>query len=374
VSMPGSDKTAIPPRDTRPQKATLMDIAQNVGVSTGTVDRALHNRKGVNPAVKEKIMAAARAMNYRPNRAARSLSIRSIKRIGLIFPREPAFFWDKIKLGFDTAAAELEELGMKLVPIRFPSLTEENEAETLEGLETLQRQEVSAIVIVPNNTPALQESIKRISRSGIPILTLSTDITDSRDRLLYLGPDNYRVGRMAAELIGKFLRGRGELLVLRQPVDTSAFQLRLSGFQELLSQEYPEIRIRTNYRYARRLQEHDKINLAEIINTQSLDGIYCLMSGTSLWEIAEIVERSPKTERPIVIGHELNERIIRLIERNIITAAICQHPVSQGYRMLKILYDYLFDRTEPPNQNCYARIDIVMRENCRNYDRWTELP
>jgi LacI family transcriptional regulator len=179
---------------------------------------------------------------------------------------------------------------------------------------------------------------------------------------------------MAGELIGKFLRGKGDLLVLSHPVDTSAFRQRLAGFQDVLTREYPGINICRNYRYTGELQSQDKIILTEIFATRPPDGIYCLMSGPSFWETAEIVQESTKRDRPVVIGHELNERIIELIENNIITAAICQHPVSQGYRLLKILYDYLFDRCEPSNTNLYARIDIVMKENCRNYDRWTELP
>jgi LacI family transcriptional regulator len=313
-------------------------------------------------------------MNYRPNRIARSLSTRTSKKIGLIYPKKPAFFWDKIKRGFDTAASELEEFRMEFIPIRFESLIGEHEAEILHGLDELQRQDVSAIVVVPYTTPALQRRIGAINRGGIPVLTFSTDVNDRDNRFLYLGPDNYRVGRMAAELIGKFLGGTGELLVLSQPLDTSAYRQRLAGFQDLLSCEYPGITIRTNYRYTGRLQRRDITNLTEIIVSAPVRGIYCLMSDASFWETAEIVHKTGRPGPPIVIGHELNEKIIRLIEQNAITAAICQHPVSQGYRTLKILYDYLFDKREPPQVDVYARIDIVMKENCRNYDRWTELP
>jgi LacI family transcriptional regulator len=87
MSVPG--RTAAARYVTSPKKATLIDIARSVGVSTGTVDRALNNSKGVNP--------AAKAVNYRLNRVARSLSIRTSKKIGLIYPKNLAFFWNKIK-------------------------------------------------------------------------------------------------------------------------------------------------------------------------------------------------------------------------------------------------------------------------------------
>ena len=43
---------------------TLQEIAQAAGVSTGTVDRVLHNRKGVSQKTKEKIQAIIEENGY----------------------------------------------------------------------------------------------------------------------------------------------------------------------------------------------------------------------------------------------------------------------------------------------------------------------
>ena len=42
-------------------------IAEICGVSQGTVDRALNDRKGINPKTKEKILSVAKEYGYRPN-------------------------------------------------------------------------------------------------------------------------------------------------------------------------------------------------------------------------------------------------------------------------------------------------------------------
>lgn len=56
----------------------LEDIAARVGVSRSEVSRVLNGRvregKGVGPATRERILAAAREMNYRPHRAAQNLA------------------------------------------------------------------------------------------------------------------------------------------------------------------------------------------------------------------------------------------------------------------------------------------------------------
>ncbi|MBQ8144600.1 MAG: helix-turn-helix domain-containing protein, partial [Butyricicoccus sp.] len=40
-------------------KVTIKQIADIAGVSRGTVDRALHNRDGVNPQIRDQILAIA---------------------------------------------------------------------------------------------------------------------------------------------------------------------------------------------------------------------------------------------------------------------------------------------------------------------------
>ena len=48
-------------------KITTTQLARICGVSQGTVDRALHNRDGINPNTRKRILEIAREYDYRPN-------------------------------------------------------------------------------------------------------------------------------------------------------------------------------------------------------------------------------------------------------------------------------------------------------------------
>ena len=48
-------------------KITTTQLARICGVSQGTVDRALHNRGGINPKTRERILEVAKEYDYRPN-------------------------------------------------------------------------------------------------------------------------------------------------------------------------------------------------------------------------------------------------------------------------------------------------------------------
>lgn len=63
----------------------IKQLAAKVGVSIGTVSRAVNNRYGVNPATRARVLAAARRHGYVPNPAARLLKEHPMSSVGLFF-------------------------------------------------------------------------------------------------------------------------------------------------------------------------------------------------------------------------------------------------------------------------------------------------
>jgi LacI family transcriptional regulator, galactose operon repressor len=59
----------------------IKDIARALGISTGTVDRALDAKPGVNPATRARVLSMAAELGYRPNLAARYLKSRKQLRV-----------------------------------------------------------------------------------------------------------------------------------------------------------------------------------------------------------------------------------------------------------------------------------------------------
>lgn len=56
-----------------PRRATSYDVAQRAGVSQSAVSRCFRDGASVSPATRAKVLGAARALNYAPNKIARSL-------------------------------------------------------------------------------------------------------------------------------------------------------------------------------------------------------------------------------------------------------------------------------------------------------------
>ena len=74
-------------------------------------------------------------------------------------------------------------------------------------------------------------------------------------------------------------------------------------------------------------------------------------------------------KKTVLIGHELSEEGIRLIENGIIDACISQNPYVQGYYSVKMLSEYLLDGIKPLYDRMYTRLDIIMKENVTCHER-----
>ena len=67
-----------------PGRATILDVAAAAGVSRQTVTRAMNGMEGISAATKERVLAAAEALAYRPSRFGRGLVLGGEQQLGLI--------------------------------------------------------------------------------------------------------------------------------------------------------------------------------------------------------------------------------------------------------------------------------------------------
>ena len=63
---------------------SIKDIAEECGVSTATVSKALNNRGDVNPQTRERVREAAKRLGYLPNSMARALKTKKTYNIGVL--------------------------------------------------------------------------------------------------------------------------------------------------------------------------------------------------------------------------------------------------------------------------------------------------
>ena len=77
---------ALRPGDARRGQLTLRDVSEASGVSEMTVSRVLRNRGDVSAKTRERVLEAARALGYVPNKIAGALASNRVNLVGVIIP------------------------------------------------------------------------------------------------------------------------------------------------------------------------------------------------------------------------------------------------------------------------------------------------
>jgi LacI family transcriptional regulator len=85
---------------------TIRDVARLANVSVATVSRALNGQQNVAQGVRTRVLEAARELRYVPHHAARSLSSRLTRTIGVVLPDLAGEFFSELMRGIDLVARE----------------------------------------------------------------------------------------------------------------------------------------------------------------------------------------------------------------------------------------------------------------------------
>jgi len=90
---------------------TIIDIALEANVSTGTVSRAINGEKGMSAETRERILSIARRLDYHPNLQARGLVAKQPNAIGIVIPQTADFalsnpYYTEILKGIEGKAKE----------------------------------------------------------------------------------------------------------------------------------------------------------------------------------------------------------------------------------------------------------------------------
>src|ERR1700755_1004380 len=95
--------------------ARIKESAIRAGVSTGTVDRVIHNRGRVAPDVQKRVLEILKEMSYEPNLIARALGSKKEYRIAALIPNpitDP--YWLGPKEGIEKAEAGVKQYGINI--------------------------------------------------------------------------------------------------------------------------------------------------------------------------------------------------------------------------------------------------------------------
>ena len=97
-------------------RVTITDVARAVGTSKKTISRVLNNDPNVSASMRERVLAAVAALNYRPLTSARSLAANRSFMVGLLYDNRSPSYIMEVQAGV-LAACEARHYSMMVQPL-----------------------------------------------------------------------------------------------------------------------------------------------------------------------------------------------------------------------------------------------------------------
>jgi LacI family transcriptional regulator len=346
----------ITTRHTARKRAGIHRIAELGNVSIGTVDRALKGRAGVNENTRKKILQIAKDLAYKPHPAARALAIRRAHlRIGVCIPEEIHFFYDQMRAGILDEAALVSGLGIELVHRPLPGLGKHEKKQ----IESLLSSGVNAMIITPGNPRVVAPLIDKAEASNVRAICITTDAPKS-SRSSLVGVDPEISGRLAAELMAKFLPRGSQVAVATGMLATEEHRLKVRGFRATFEREYAWGRVVAVLEAHESEKESYRKTCALISQWPSLSGIY-ITTVNCLPVCRALVERK-LAGKVCLVTTDLFQEMIPHLDAGTIAASIYQDPYLQGQLAVRRLVDHLINGT-PLRPAYYLNPGIVLRSN-----------
>jgi LacI family transcriptional regulator len=213
----------LPVQDTH-EMATIHDVAAEAGVSIATVSRVLNNTDYVSDEVRERVLAAAEKLHYRPNRVAQSLRSSRSQTIGVLVPQIDQPFFSKLTFAIQQALHKNDYYTLV-------ANTMEARQQEKQYLHMLLEQRVDGVLIVP--TGHSQDAFESLNSNGIPTVIIDRDVTDldTADRVLC---DNRQGAQEAMQYLIE--RGHRSICVIGGPAYSSAVQQRIAGCKRAIEE------------------------------------------------------------------------------------------------------------------------------------------
>lgn len=337
-------------------RVTVQTIAKEANVSVGTVDRALNNRGRINEETCKRILEIADRLGYHPNKIASALGRQRKMRIAAITPCNPFFFYRHIRDGMEDALKEMLDYGVTVDQILCESLAVDDQKKVLESLDC----SLYDGIVLNAGGDGLTPYINSIVEAGTPVATFNSDAQNSK-RIFFVGEDASRSGRMAGDMMGRLLGGKGKIAIMTSFFHPGAAMDRVNGFIEALKR-YPDITIVADSEYSD--DEEKAYHVVEDIISRypDLDGIFS-NSATGSAASGKYVFDHPEQKRPVLIGYDVTESVEEYLQQGIFDMVIDQEPRRQSYHAIMLMYKHLTEKWLPEEQKLEIRVNMVMRHN-----------
>lgn len=202
---------------------TLKDVARAAKISVSTASKAINNIDGVSEHTRQRVLNAAKKLNYRASFVPKSLRNKTSRSIGLIIPNILNPF-------FCTLVNGVEDAALKEGYVVILGSAKEDTRRESSYLDVFSERWIDGIILAAGASEEDEEYIGYIKKRGIPIVFIDREIEEHFTNSIGIDND------MAMYTATKYLieLGHEDIGFISGPLGVKVFNKRLEGYKRAL--------------------------------------------------------------------------------------------------------------------------------------------
>ena len=341
----------------------IKDIAALANVSIGTIDRVLHNRKGVSPKTKERVLQIIEETGFKKNVMASRLKLAAIKKINIavLLPEftNEVVYWNLTNQGIRKASDELFEQGVSVKNYFFNLLNPETFRSVCNQVD---ENGFDAIITVPFFEKEISLLLEKAKIRKAPVVFLDSVRQDNLSGN-YILQNSFKAGMVAGRLLHGLVKEDGQYFVFNI-LNERGTQLnnkqREMGFRAFFAQNFSDSKIEIHsINHPLESKEDLREEVLTLLDPDRNKGIF--VSNARSFIVADILAECqiPNTN---IIGFDLTKQNLLKLNSGEIDFLINQQPDYQGYAAVKGLYKYITVQ-DASELTLDIPVEIIIKEN-----------
>ncbi len=329
------------------KQSSISDVAQRAGVSVSTASKALRGTGSISRDTVERVLSAAEALQYRPNRAAQLLAGKN-KTVGLLLPTDPPEIYRLFEEGARRALGEYAAFGVGYHIVHYDRTVKGYAV----GLSRLPN--VNGLIFIPAVADA---DPCRLPLPSVPKIALQVSVPPALCPSVSV--DAETVGAMAAEFLSLTAKGP-KTAVITGYRDLAIHRENITGFlSEGEARSLQNVRIYdsfddlgTAYRCTEELLSCDP-DVSGIFVTSYVSPAVCACLADKGY-----------TDRVRVVGVDVTKESAACLLNGTLTAAIYQNQPWQAKKAVDLLLSLMRDEEA---ESVRIKPELVLKSNLHTY-------
>lgn len=308
---------------------TLKDIAQNLGVSIGTVHRAIYNKGGVSESLRKTILEEVARSDYKINTTASALRRRKIN-IAVILPspqNSDEYYFKYIWQGIDELESELASLNIHLIKY----YSSKDKAEYRKHVEYLLKDNSityhGMVLYTWDNSENFNMLIEKCNYSNLHVFFMNNSPVLKNSRSFH--PEtNQTPGNLAGEMICNLCpEQHGKVILLGGGRNVYKHNITTQTFKNYMNTNKPTFDIIEIQEFKN--EEKCKRLISEYLDAfKSIVAIYS-NNATETLLACETVAKLNLDHHVKIIGSDVFDKLSPYFDDKTLTASIYQYPKLQ---------------------------------------------